>query len=460
MNGLRRSAAALLALASVSAVPAVADAQTITDALAQAYTTSADLASFRARLRATDEGVAVAMSGWRPTLTLSGNAGLGWRDAQGQGTSNGFSHVDPRGDSLTLSESLYRGGRTVAAVRQADYNVQADRALLLDTEQTVLLAAATAYFDVVRDQATLDLNVNNEKVLQRQLEATRDRFQVGEVTRTDVSQAESRLSAATASRVAAEGTLATSRATYVRVIGSLPGTLRPAAPLDGLPSSVQETNALAADRAFPVVAAKYTELAARENVDVIFGEMLPLVTLNGSVADTRETITATGRTKSATVSVTATVPLYEAGSVAARTRQAKEVAVQRRMDLDRQTRISVQTATTAWDALVSARAQVIAFDAQVKAAQIALEGVQQEQLVGSRTVLDVLDAEQELLNAQVNLVGAQRNVGVQTYTLRAAVGTLTAQQLALPVPLYDHERHYDATRYRWFGLSTNDETQK
>jgi TolC family type I secretion outer membrane protein len=292
------------------------------------------------------------------------------------------------------------------------------------------------------------------------LEATRDRFQVGEVTRTDVSQAESRLSAATAARVAAEGTLATSRATYVRVIGTLPGILRPAPPLDGLPSSVQEANAFASDKAFPVVAAKYTELAARENVDVVFGEMLPLVTLNGSLADARETNTATGRTKSATLSVTATVPLYEAGSVAARTRQAKEVAVQRRMDLDRQTRVSVQSATTAWDALVSARAQVIAFDSQVKAAQIALEGVQQEQLVGSRTVLDVLDAEQELLNAQVNLVGAQRNVGVQTYTLRAAVGTLTAQQLALPVQLYDHEKHYNETRYRWFGLSTNDETAK
>jgi outer membrane protein TolC len=229
-----------------------------------------------------------------------------------------------------------------------------------------------------------------------------------------VAQSESRLAAAKASRVAAEGVLANSRATYVRLVGQAPRVLKAGEPLEALPASVGEAGAVAGDKAFLVQSARYTELAARENVDVIFGEMLPLVTLNGSVADSREATTSTGRNKTATVSVIATMPLYEAGSVAARTRQAKEVAAQRRKEVDRQTRLSVQTATQAWDALVSARAQVISFNAQVNASRIALNGVQQEQQVGSRTVLDVLDAEQELLNAEVNLVRAEHDVVVQT----------------------------------------------
>jgi outer membrane protein/adhesin transport system outer membrane protein len=462
MMGLGRAAAAAAALTvSMAAGAGTAPAQTIEETLAQAYVYSADLAAFRARLRATDEGVAVAMSGWRPTLTFSANVGEGFRESKGglsTGTGNGSFHLEPRGESLTLAQNLYRGGRTVAAVRQADYLVQSDRAAMLDLEQQVLLQAATAYMDVVRDQAVLELNENNEKVLMRQLEATRDRFQVGEVTRTDVAQSESRLAAAKAARVAAEGTLANSRATYVRLVGQAPATLKPAQPLGGLPANVTEASALAAEKAFLVQAARYVELAARENVDVIFGEMLPLVTLNGSLADSRDTTTPTGRQKTGTISVIATVPLYEAGSVQARTRQAKEVAAQRKKEVDRQVRLSVQTATQAWDALLSARAQVISFQAQVNAAQIALNGVQQEQQVGSRTVLDVLDAEQELLNAQVNLVRAQHDVVVQTYVVRAAVSALTASQLALPVAYTDVEKHYNETRHKFFGWWTTGES--
>jgi TolC family type I secretion outer membrane protein len=460
MMGVRQAAATAVAVTIfVAAGAGMARAQTMEETLAQAYVYSADLAAFRARLRATDEGVAIAMSGWRPTVTFSANGGEGYRDAQGQGTGqNGFFHLDPRGDSLTLAQNLYRGGRTVASVRQADYLVQSDRATMLDLEQQVLLQAATAYMDVVREQAVLELNLNNERVLTRQLDATRDRFQVGEVTRTDVAQSESRLAAAKAARVASEGTLANSRATYVRLVGQAPGALKPVDPIEGLPASVSEANALAGDKAFLVQAARFTELAARENVDVIFGEMLPLVTLNGSVADSRETQTSTGRQKTGTVSVTATVPLYEAGSVQARTRQAKEVAAQRKNELDRQVRLSVQTATQAWDALLSARAQVTSFNAQVSSAQIALNGVEQEQQVGSRTVLDVLDAEQELLNAQVSLVRAEHDVVVQTYTLRSAVSGLTATQLQLPVAYTDVEKHYNETRNKFFGWWTSGES--
>jgi TolC family type I secretion outer membrane protein len=457
MRSVKSAGPVLAIVACLGVAPPTAIGQTITDALVQAYNTSPDLAAARAQLRATDEDVAIAMSGWRPTVSFSANVGEAWRRTNGNATAPAEQrlHIEPRGESITLSQSLYRGGRTVASTRQADYSVLADRANLLDTEQSVLLAAATAYVDVVRDQSTLELNVNNERVLQRQLQATRDRFQVGEVTRTDVSQAESRLAAATASRIASEGTLATSRATYLRVVGTAPGRLVAPPPIDGLPSSLSEANAQASQNSFPVVGALNTERAARENVDVIFGELLPNVSLNGSFVDSRGQQTVLGRSKQATVSVTATVPLYEGGSVMARTRQAKETAMQRRKELDTEIRTAIQSSSPAWEALQTARAQVTSFDAQVKAAQIALEGVRQEQEVGSRTVLDVLDAEQELLNAQVSLVNAQRNVVVQSYTLRSSVATLTAAQLKLPVDFYDHEKHYKDTRYRWFGLSTD-----
>ena len=314
---------ALVAVCAMVDKPTSVSAQSIDEVLAQAYSTNPRLQAFRLKLRSTDEGVATAMSGWRPTLTVSANAGQGWRDAQGQGANSGPNsrfHLDPRGDSVTLSENIYRGGRTSASVRQADYLVQSDRASLLDTEQQVLLLAATAYVDVVRDQATLDLNIDNEKVLEKQLEVTQGRMRIGELTGTDVAQAQSRLASARATRIAAESTLAGSRAAYLQVIGSAPGTLQPVRPLAGLPASLEETNALAAEKAFSVVAANFTERAARENIDVVFGEMLPLITLNGSIADSREASTSIDRTKTATVMLNASIPLYESGSVASRTR--------------------------------------------------------------------------------------------------------------------------------------------
>jgi outer membrane protein len=440
------------------AVPSDAVAQTLDEVLAQAYATNPRLQAARARLRSTDEGVAAAMSGWRPTVTLSGNAGEGWRDSQGQAVfGNQRSHVEPRGASVNVAQNLYRGGRTTAAVRQADFLVQSDRSNLLDTEQQVLLQAVTAYTDVVRDQATLELNQNNEKVLDEQLEATRTRARVGELTGTDVAQAESRLALARASRVAAEVALSSSRAAYEQIIGVAPGTLVAPPPIEGLPVDLDEARAIAGERSFPVMSAYFAERAARENVDVVFGEALPLVTLNGTAADNREVSTTSDRTKSATLSVQLTVPLYEGGSVAARTRAAKETAAQRRKEYDQQVRSAVQMATQAWKTLDGALAQVRAYESQIRAAQLALDGVRQEARLGTRTTLDVLDAEQELLNSRVNLVRAQHDVVVQTYTVRSAVGTGTAMQLKLPVTLYDYEQHYDETRNKWVGFSTDEE---
>jgi len=272
-----------------------------------------------------------------------------------------------------------------------------------------------------------------------------------------VAQADSRLALARASRVASEVSLATSRAAYEQVIGTSPGMLVAPAPVEGLPASLDEARAIAGERSFPVMASYYAERAARENVDVIFGEALPLVTLNGTAAENREQTLTTDRTRSAIVSLQVTVPLYEAGSVAARTRAAKETAAQRRKEYDQQVRNSIQTATQSWRTLDGALAQVRAYESQIRAAQLALDGVRQEQRVGTRTTLDVLDSEQELLNSRVNLVRAQHDVVVQTYAVRSAVATGTAMQLQLPVTLYDYEQHYNETRNRWTGFSTDEE---
>ncbi len=463
-----------LVLAAAMAATALASgpvsAETLQDALVQAYNTSPRLAAVRARLRATDESVAAAMSGWRPTLTLSGNVGESYVKSGSGSTSaragtsgftvNGERTTQPRSATLSLNENIYRGGRTEAAVNVADYNVKSDQALLLDTEQQVLLAAATAYMDVLRDQAVVELNVNNEKVLKRQLDAARDRFQVGEVTRTDVSQAEARLAGAHADLTAAEGALANSRTNYRAVVGSMPGTLQPTQPLAGLPANLKEAAALAGDKAFPVLEAAYIEQAARENVDLIFGELLPLVTVGGSVSDGRDQGQPGAFSKSAALTLNVTVPLYESGSVYARVRQAKEVASQRRGELDQQVRTAVQNATTAWDQLQTARAQLSSFSAQVNSNQIALNGVQQEAQVGQRTVLDVLNAEQELLIAQVNLVRARHDLVIATYSVRSAVGALTARDLKLPVDYYDYVKHYKDTRYRWFGTGIETEDRR
>jgi outer membrane protein len=434
-----------------------ADAQTLEDALVKAYQGSPTLKAERARLRATDEGVPQALSGWRPTVSVSGSYGAQRSDSTTNGPANKTAEVtEPLTGSLTVSQNLYRGGRTVAATEAAEHTVKADRARLSDAEQSVLLSAATAYANVVRGQAVLELNINNERVLQRQLDATRDRFRVGEVTRTDVSQAESRLSRASADRIAAEGSLTDSRAAYENVVGEPPVVLKPAKPLEDLPSSLLEAINAAKLNNFAVTRTKYLELAAQSAVSGIVGELLPNLTLNGEMETNHET--STDRSENQTVSVIArvSVPLYASGSVTSRVRAAKQTVSQRRDEFNQSVRDAIEAATGAWQILQTGRAQIRAFSAAVKAAEIALEGVREEANVGSRTLLDVLDAEQELLDARVSLVRSMRDELVATYQLRQAIGDGTAAKLGLPVELYNVEKHYREVRGKWWGLNAGD----
>lgn len=447
--GLRTLVMALLLSASIG-TPATGLAQTLLEALSQAYESNPALAAQRAKLRATDEDVAQALSNWRPTVTVNGNVAKNYNDSFSG--DNRRQNRSPRSVDLTVTQSLYRGGRTLAETAKTKNLVFAERAELLSVEQTVLFDGATAYMDVLRDQAVLQLNINNETVLRRQLQAAQDRFQVGEITRTDVAQSESRLARATADRIQSEGDLTASRAIYNNVIGEMPGTLRPPPPLEALPANEEEAVAMARNDAPDVGVALYTEKASRDDIRLITGELLPTLDLTGTLSDIREASSSSSRSESAKLTGRLVVPLYQSGSVASKVREAKQTAARRRAELADAVRDAIEFATRAWQSLQTTRARITSFQAQIRATEIALDGVRQEAAVGERTVLDVLDAEQELLDARVSLVRAQRDEIVAGFDVKLSVGQLTAKELGLAVKIYDFERHYNAVRSKWFGL--------
>ena len=456
------SSRAKLAFAIALLWPAAVPAQTLEEALALAYNSNPTLLAERAKLRQSDEQMAKALSGWRPTVTLSGDLGkaVDHSDPGLPKTGNRVetsNNRDPRGFSVELAQNIWKGGQTESDVARSKNQVLSDRARLLATESTVLAQAATAYMDVVQNQSVVELNINQERVLQRDLEAVQDRFRVGEVTRTDVAQAESRLAAARANRIQAEGNLTASRATYRKVIGEAPGRLAGAQPLAQVPQSEDAALAAARERNFDTVRTRYAELAAADAVDQTFGELLPQFSVAGSYSQRYQSLTNANESDTTSIAAKVTVPLYDSGSVRARVREAKELVSQRRNEYMDAVRTAQQTAAQKFQALTTARAQIEAFGAQIRGAEIALEGVRQEAQVGSRTVLDVLNAEQELISAQVSLVKAQHDAVVASYDLKSAVGELTAESLRLPVEVYDPTRHYDRARNNWFGVWTDNE---
>src|SRR5712691_4555699 len=434
------------------AVPA--SAQTLTEAFAYAYNNNPQLLAQRALLRATDETVPQALANWRPTVNFTGQAGRNNDFSKTMGLPETHSVFVNRSLDLRVTQPVYRGGRTEAATRQAINSVQATRAQTMGVETTVFQAVAQAYLDVVRDQTLVEVSRNNEAVLRKQLEATRDRFRVGEVTRTDVAQAESSLAQATAQRINAEGQLEVSRAAFARAVGHPPGRLIMPRERPVLPATRDEVLSLATSDNPNVISASFTELAARDNVDLVRGQLLPQISIVGDLnRNFAPSFTQRG-TRIDTASVTAqlTMPLYEGGAIYSQTRQAQQTVGQRRSQVDDARRQAVQTATQAWETLQAARAAIASFSAAVRAAQIALEGTQQEALVGSRTVLDVLIAEQQLFTTQQQLVGAQHDAALQEFILTAATGRLIAPELKLPVQLYDMERHYKSVKDKWLGF--------
>jgi outer membrane protein len=435
-------------------VPQATGPRTLQEALAAAYSNNPGLQAARAKLRATDESVPQALAGWRPTVVLSGNAG--YADGITRNRSSGVwrkaeATRDIAVGQATLTQPLYRGGRTRASTNQAENKVMAERARLIAAEQLVFTDAVNAYVSVIQNSQILALNANNEQVLRRQLQATNDRFRVGEITRTDVAQAEAALAGATALRQNAEGNLAVARATYARVVGAEPGDLVPPQPLRLPVKSVQEAAALAAVNNPNVVAALFDDASAKDSVDVAFSALMPQLNLSASGLTSNNSLQPHNSANGGQVLATLSVPLYQGGAEHAAVRQARQTQQQTRKQVDEARRTAIQLATQAWATLDSARASVESTRTAIRANRIALEGVTREALVGSRTTLDVLNAQQAVLNSEVTLVQNLASLLVASHSVASAVGRLTARDLNLSVPFYDETAYYNAVRDRWAG---------
>ncbi|HEY0144988.1 MAG TPA: TolC family outer membrane protein [Methylovirgula sp.] len=451
-----------------------AHAETMSDALARAYRTNPDLNQQRAGVRASDETVPQATAAYRPTVTATGQFGysnlsahepgtgvssLGGIGAGGAITSGSFKASTDTGNiGATMTETIFNGNRNYNGVRQAESNVLGARETLRNTEESVLQNGATAYMDVLRDTAILDLRKNNIIVLEEQLRQTRDRFNVGEVTRTDVAQAASSLASARSDYFTAQANLETSIANYHEVIGVDPNRLEPARSVEGLLPHTLDSAILVAMHEHPEVQAALHQVDAAElQVKIQEGALMPTVTLNGSVAQNYNDEGEPGfRLFNATVLGSVSVPIYTGGLVDAQVRQAKEQLSQAELQMDLQRTQVRASVVSNWGLLDTAKAVIISDDSAVKSAEIALEGVREEARVGQRTTLDVLNAQQTLLNARVSLVSAQRDRVVASYATLASVGELSSDQLGLDIVRYDPTVHFNQVKDKWFGLRTPD----
>jgi outer membrane protein len=444
-------------------------AGTLEGALVLAYQNNPQLNSQRAATRAADENVAVAVSGYKPRVTGTSSLTEQYLDTTAKTTtaSGAPIYVQSKGAAavsnfgVTATQTLYNVMQTSNRTRQAEQQVFAAREVLRSTEETILLNGATVYMNLLRDAAILELQRSNVNVLEVTLRQTRDRFSAGEVTRTDVAQAESSLAAGRSQLAVAESNYLTSRANYRQVIGvEPPARLAPGAPVDRLSPRTLDGSITRGRSEHPAItSAMYNVDVALLQVKVAEGALYPTLAAVGNVQKNfgaSPNSLAVLESLSATVAAQLAVPLYQGGAEYATIRQAKETLGQRRLDLDT-ARDQVQSAIVqAWGLLESAKAQIIATQAQVTSAEVALNGVREEARVGQRTTLDVLNAQQTLVNARVALVTAQRDRVVASYTLLSAVGSLSPQILGLRIETYDSTVHYQQVRDAWGGVRIPD----
>jgi outer membrane protein len=448
--------AAGLALAIGLGVPSDVRAQSLIEALSTTYNSNPDLLASRALLRQTDETLAQAVANWRPKVSVSLNYNKNIDANYPVISPNSFATLNGKNTVLQLTQPIFLGGTTVANTKQAQANIQAQRASLADTEQNVLLSAVTSYADLVQNIAIADARRNNVRVLVQQLDATRERFRVGELTITDVSQAEARLELAKADLVQADTQVRIAEAAFQRTIGVRPAKLGEIPLIGGLPGSEEEAVALAMDGGARSVSAQYRITAASYGVNSAVGALLPQINLVGTIQQQFDVQVPGDKYYNYILGFQATIPIYQGGGEWSKIRQAKELVGQRRNELDSARRAVAENTIRSWRQLDSSRSRVTSFEAQVRANEVALNGVRQEALVGSRTTLDVLNAEQELLNSQVNLIQARHDVQVSYYGVLAGIGRLTARALTLPVEYYDEERYYNEVGSRWIGWGNSD----
>lgn len=439
---LRMSLIAAVSVVALAGAPATAMAESLTQAMAKAYENNPDLNAARAGLRATDEGVAIAKSGYRPFIAAESEVTL--QDVDGQSTRQASIGV-------SITQTVFDGFQTLNNIRAAESQVFAGRENLRGTEIDILLATAQAYANVNRDNQIVAFRRQNIAFLQEQLSAAQARFDVGESTRTDVSQAEAELAAARALLTAAEAQAKTSAAVYAQIVGNMPTNMQPVElPRRLLPNSLEAALSLGQREHPSILAAEYGVDAAGYNVKSAEGQMLPGVTVSGSVNE------IDGGQTVGQVQARVSIPIYQGGLVSAQVRQAKEQLGQQRILVDSARRAVDQAIISSWTQMEASTANINANRAQLRAANLALNGVVEERRVGQRTTLDVLIAQQSVLEARESLAQSERNAVVAAYSVLAATGQLNARRLGLAVANYQPEEHYEATKDRWYGLRTVD----
>ena len=441
-------------ISSVSLMGGLVDktsAETLNESLVRAYNSNPKLIAERSKVRAIDEKVSQAMAKRRPEIRVSGN--YGYRKISrkyGSGASTDISN-QPQSIDLAISQNLFRGYRTQAELNIAENKVAAARSSLIDAEQSIFLEVVDTFVTVLRDDAVLDLQNKNVVVIKQQLQAVRDRFDVGELTRTDVAQGESRLARAIADKASAFANAQKSRAELHILTGYSALSLNHPSLPDSLPGSVSDTVALALNNNPQIVTAEFNERAARHAIKVAEGHLLPTVTVDAILAREKDIISSGNQDTKSTLRARFSVPIFQSGAEYSLIREAKQTASRRLSELAISRRFVENRARDAWENFMVAQARITSFEVAVRAQEIAFEGVEQESKVGSRTILDVLDAEQELLDSKVKLENAKRVLIVSGFSLLSVTGKLTADNLGLGVDIYDPSENLENIRNKLFG---------
>jgi outer membrane protein len=438
-----------VAIAAMSLMqPGAALADSLFGAMEKAYSTNPTLNGARAGQRATDEQVPQALSGWRPSVTVNDEITHTWADSNT--TNFKEDSFDSTGISIQLNQPLFRGFRTVEGTKAAEARVDAGRQNLLQREQEVLFNVVQAYMNVYAGRQLVALQKQNVAALRAQLRASNERFNVGEITRTDVAQSRASLAQAQTTLTNVEATLASDEAQYLQIIGNEPGKLIYPKVVN-VPKSLKSALATAAETNPQILARAFVEVASLHDVQVQFGKLLPEASLNATAQLTKRLNDGNDTNQSASVSYSVRIPLYEQGLVYSQVREAKQLASQQRIAVIEIARAVRQAVASSWSAYVALADIIRDAKTQVSAAQLALSGVQQEYQAGTRTTLDVLNAQRDLVTARTTLVNAEKNRIVAGYQLLASIGHLTAGNIGLKVSIYDPEENYDRVRNKWIG---------
>ena len=458
MNILNRPLGGLVAVIAISTVfTGPVRAETRADAMVMAYRSRPELVTARANVKVLSEQAVQARAGGRLQVSGTLNVTTQFLDLE--------QFVFPTTLQLDVTQPLYTGGQVENATEAAETRITAEEARLIATEQSVLLNTVTAYLDVRRDETLVSLGKNNVRVIREQLRAARERFDVGEVTRTDVAQAEARLAAARSLLAAREGVLQTSRESYKRVVGVYPEKLAPPPPIPDLPENLDQAIAISVTDDPTLRAARLERQAASSDIRTAIGALLPQVSLVGQVQRS-ETLRSEdagllnqGPSNNATLGVQVTLPFYSGGANYSNIREAQAQAEGRDGDIVTALRDAIQRVGVAWSDLSVAQASIRAGQLEIRAARIAFEGVQEEAKVGARTTLDVLDAEQELLDARGDVVSARRDEYVAGYNVLFSIGKLTVDHMGLETELQETASgYYAAVKDRNFGYDDDDDT--